>query len=346
MSREILARAAAMDPKFAAKLQAMQQGNQLSSAYAGVEDFLRNKESDRRQAFESTPSDVPVPMRAPEYQGLSPIEQWKERNSAMMASGNPFLQERAAKQMDKGFGSAKNLQTIVSGVEGDPRGRQNLILNPDGTTRPVGDPYTTQPQVQIGGSERSGYLTSEEKVQGGLDPESPFVWGKDGTPKPVKPSGYTQDQMNAAGFAERMNNAESTLIELEESGFDPTSLQQGIAEKLPIGGSYLATPEQQVHIRAQRDWVRAKLRKESGATIGDQEMASEIETYFPVPGDEPPVLKAKAYARKLAHDSMATASGGRYKKRMLEAEKAVKEAQKEQESSSPSGPAPGFTWDD
>ena len=55
--------------------------------------------------------------------------------------------------------------------------------------------------------------------------------------------------------------------------------------------------------------MRAKLRKESGAVIGDDEMEREIRTYFPQPGDKPEVLKAKAGSRSIAEAAMRKAGG-------------------------------------
>ena len=69
------------------------------------------------------------------------------------------------------------------------------------------------------------------------------------------------------------------------------------------------TPEQQQVRQAQEDWVRSKLRKESGAVIGDEEMSREIKTYFPQIGDSPPVIAQKARARQIAINAMQTSAG-------------------------------------
>jgi hypothetical protein len=41
------------------------------------------------------------------------------------------------------------------------------------------------------------------------------------------------------------------------------------------------SPEQQKYKQAADNWIRANLRKESGAVIGADEMAAEYATYFP-----------------------------------------------------------------
>lgn len=63
------------------------------------------------------------------------------------------------------------------------------------------------------------------------------------------------------------------------------------------------------YYQAAADWVRAKLRKESGAAIGEKEMAAEFRTYFPVPSDGPEEIAQKAAARAQAEAEMATMGG-------------------------------------
>lgn len=63
------------------------------------------------------------------------------------------------------------------------------------------------------------------------------------------------------------------------------------------------------YFQSASDWVRAKLRKESGAVISPAEMASEIRTYFPVPGDDQAAIDQKAVARKEAEKQLLQMSG-------------------------------------
>lgn len=68
----------------------------------------------------------------------------------------------------------------------------------------------------------------------------------------------------------------------------------------------------QEYTQIARQWIRAKLRKESGAAIGKDEMAQEFTTYFPQYGDGPDVLKRKAAAREEATKGMIAESSGAY----------------------------------
>ena len=86
----------------------------------------------------------------------------------------------------------------------------------------------------------------------------------------------TQAQSAAAGYANRMVEAQSTIQRLTKQGFDPVSLIEQGRGLFNI----TASKELQKYRQAQKDWVRAKLRDESGAVIGEEEMQSEIETYL------------------------------------------------------------------
>ena len=89
------------------------------------------------------------------------------------------------------------------------------------------------------------------------------------------------------------------------------------AEAIPFVGGALArgviqSPDTQKYDQAAQDWIRAKLRKESGAAIGKDEMAQEYATYFPQVGDSPEKLAQKAEARRVATLAMQKAAGKAY----------------------------------
>ena len=62
-------------------------------------------------------------------------------------------------------------------------------------------------------------------------------------------------------------------------------------------------------LNAQQAWVRAKLRKESGAVIGADEMADEIKTFFPQIGDSVSTIRQKALLRQQAEQGFAIEAG-------------------------------------
>ena len=131
------------------------------------------------------------------------------------------------------------------------------------------------------------------------------------SPSGVAPRELTGEQAKAQGFLGRMAEAEK-LMNNPKTREAPSAIEN-VAGSIPIIGNYAANasmpPERQVYKQAQEDWVRAKLRKESGAVIGKDEMEQEIRTYFPQQGDSPEVIAQKTQARFTAIQAMATEGG-------------------------------------
>jgi hypothetical protein len=125
----------------------------------------------------------------------------------------------------------------------------------------------------------------------------------------------TEGERAAFGYLQRMEAASQTLSQVEAKGYTPGSYRDYVGANnagLSVVGplfNRLQTPEGQQYRQAQEDWVRAKLRKESGAVIGDEEMAREIRVYFPQPGDSPLVLAQKVQARKQAEAQLRSMAG-------------------------------------
>jgi hypothetical protein len=149
------------------------------------------------------------------------------------------------------------------------------------------------------------------KIPGG---QAMPIMGPGGQPLRGAGSAPTEGQSNAAGFAQRMELAESIINRL------PAGSQPGVgtrvAEAVPFVGGALArtgqSPATQQYDQAAQDWIRAKLRKESGAAIGVDEMKQEFATYFPQVGDTPEKIEQKAEARRVVTLGMQKAAGKAY----------------------------------
>jgi len=119
---------------------------------------------------------------------------------------------------------------------------------------------------------------------------------------------------NAAGFATQMENAEAVIKQLP-AGSQP-GLGSSIVSSIPFVGDITARTIQpaqtQQYKQAADAWIRAKLRKESGAAIGVDEMAKEYQTYFPQVGDSAAVIEQKAKSRQIATDAMKKSAGRSY----------------------------------
>lgn len=127
----------------------------------------------------------------------------------------------------------------------------------------------------------------------------------------------TDTERVAAGYHDRMKAAEKIMAKVGDDKGKP-GVREAMMSVLP-GGETIAnaapaimggrSAERQQYRQAQEDWVRAKLRKESGAVIADAEMDREIRTYFPQIGDTPQLMAQKAQARQVAIQAMKTGAG-------------------------------------
>lgn len=122
----------------------------------------------------------------------------------------------------------------------------------------------------------------------------------------------TEGERVSANYYGRMKEAETLL----DPKYVPSTAEYLAARKVMTGGGITSTvannflsPNAQSYYQAASDWVRAKLRKESGAVISPEEMEQEIKTYFPVPGDSDKVIAQKARARAQAQSGMERMGG-------------------------------------
>lgn len=142
-----------------------------------------------------------------------------------------------------------------------------------------------------------------------------------GTPVAPPAPKLTEGQGTAAGYLFRMNKAEDILSgpispdipkSREELGMYPGAVSK-VVGSIPFVGTgatnIIQGVETQKYRQAQEDWVRAKLRKESGAVIGKDEMEQEIKTYFPQPGDKQETIEQKRQARLNAQQQLAITAG-------------------------------------
>jgi hypothetical protein len=199
-----------------------------------------------------------------------------------------------------------------------PNGRKETVYGYDANGKPIvlgvkslDAPSQTQPRVQQVSDATGTYLVDLDTGQ----TKPIMINGKPATtPKAAQtPSG---EESNAAGFYVRMKEAEDLLAKYEEKG--KPNLKTTMASNIPIVGDVLErssqTPEQQQYKNAALAWIRAKLRKESGAAIGVDEAEQEYKNYFPVVGDTKEVIEQKRQLRSAAMDEMGLASGKAYQK--------------------------------
>lgn len=129
---------------------------------------------------------------------------------------------------------------------------------------------------------------------------------------PEKPP--TQSQYTANLYATRMGEADQILSSLGNSaiGMNPALFAAyGAIEPNAIGNAAVPAEFRQLR-QAERNFLTAVLRRESGATIQPSEFAEGARIYFPRPGDDSQTIAQKAQARKTAIDALVQESRGSF----------------------------------
>lgn len=151
------------------------------------------------------------------------------------------------------------------------------------------------------------------------------VMGADGKPitKVGKP---TEGEINAAGFASRMVAAQAITSKLPTGAQPKTGeavlsviplIGKAIPEIIPEGIGGLSSERRQ-YLQAANNFIRANLRKESGAAIGVDEWLAEFVNYFPQYTDDPQTVKNKEIFRNILTQNMVAAGGKSYKAPSME----------------------------
>lgn len=152
--------------------------------------------------------------------------------------------------------------------------------------------------------------------------QSTPVLDAQGNPIASPAANLTGEQSNAVAFGARATDAQSQLRNLEAGGVTSGNRLRQAAGGVPVIGGALASAanalptalggasdQQQQYEQAQRNFVSAVLRKESGAAISNEEYANEAQKYFPQPGDTDVTIEQKARARDLAIEGLKAQAG-------------------------------------
>lgn len=173
----------------------------------------------------------------------------------------------------------------------DAAGNESLLLvTPDGRSRPIS--------------------TGEAQAMEGSEPNNPFA-----------PSGkQTEGQANASLYVGRMFNSEKILRDPKSVEAATSSVERAIDSTPIVGasgmtglGNFAQSESYQKFDQAQRDFINATLRRESGAVISDQEFDNARKQYFPRPGDTKDVIEQKKLNRMQAIKGIAGAAGPAYR---------------------------------
>jgi hypothetical protein len=119
------------------------------------------------------------------------------------------------------------------------------------------------------------------------------------------PKGMNETQAKAAGFADRIAEA-NPMIDIP-----PPTVGSMILSDVP-GGNFALNPQQQKFFQAERNFINAVLRRESGAVISPDEFSNARKQYIPQPGDSDGVLEQKRRNRQTVLRSLSRDAGPAY----------------------------------
>lgn len=128
-----------------------------------------------------------------------------------------------------------------------------------------------------------------------------------------KPEPMNVSEATSALFADRAARAEPIFDQLP-----PPSLSATAKGELGGIGNVMLTPENRQFFQAERNFITAVLRKESGASIPPNEYADARRVYIPQAGDDEKTLEMKRQARQDAINGIARGAGPTYKAKPLE----------------------------
>lgn len=126
----------------------------------------------------------------------------------------------------------------------------------------------------------------------------------------------TEIQAKSQLFGSRAAEADRIMRELEGK-YSPLAINTklgaegmfGIGGMLGAAGNKMLSTEAQKAEQAQRDFINAVLRQESGAAIAPSEFDNARKQYFPQPGDGKDVLAQKEANRKTAIEGLKVMAG-------------------------------------
>lgn len=113
-------------------------------------------------------------------------------------------------------------------------------------------------------------------------------------------------QFQAAGFGRRIEQSLKDFEDIKAGGYDRTDVSSGVGKYMPNATRSDNALRQE---QAERNFINAVLRRESGATISDEEFANAEKQYLPRVGDGPETLAQKARNRQQVLESLRAEAG-------------------------------------
>lgn len=122
----------------------------------------------------------------------------------------------------------------------------------------------------------------------------------------------TPDERKAATFVSEMESANKDLSKSRSGGYKrEEDILASAPEPLKKTAGYfgVTNPKMSVNDQAERRFINATLRRESGANISPTEYESAVQQYFPRPGDSPEAIAQKERNRQEKIQAMSKEAG-------------------------------------
>ena len=211
-------------------------------------------------------------------------------------------------------GPIANIPTPTNALAPNAPANVNALgMPPAGApTSPVARPVTAAiPSAAAPSAAMPSAAAPTSVVPGAPNAPAPVRFGPKSTAENL-----TEAQGKATGFALRAKQASDILDIVGKAGAVQPGVIKRVGESVPLVGEGLGTmlnatqtaPQQQVE-QAQRAFVNAILRQESGAAINESEFVNAKKQYFPQPGDSKQVIEQKRLNRETAVKSLEVAAG-------------------------------------
>jgi hypothetical protein len=267
----------------AATVAASYYGHNVSAANS-IRTDTREREKLTPLAGEET---LPDGTKVPAYMGYSPYSNTLDKVSMPTVT----------------VGRPTTLPTNVNGLTMPPAGAP---------TSPVARPITAaMPSAAAPSAAMPSAAAPTSIVPGGANAPAPVRFGPKSTAENL-----TEAQGKATGFALRAKEASDILDIVGKDGKVQPGMLKRVGEAVPLVGEGLGTmlnvtqtPQQQQVEQAQRSFVNAILRQESGAAINESEFNNAKKQYFPQPGDSKEVIDQKRLNRETAVRALEIAGG-------------------------------------
>ena len=159
------------------------------------------------------------------------------------------------------------------------------------------------------GVRRTTIDPSKRNIVGYYDPQTAGQTGYRDITDITLPEKTTEFKSKSFWYGIRMDNSDKILQNVDKRFMESSTTWEYLTPRWDYVPNWLKWTEQQQYEQAQRDFINAKLRQESGAVISPQEFDNARKQYFPQPWDTNEVIQQKAKNRQLVIEEMFRNSG-------------------------------------